>query len=606
MTAPLTILRQAGEAVAWLRARVTGTLQTDSRCVAPGDGFIAWPGAATDGRAHVADALARGATACLIEADGVRHFAFAPGAPLVALHGLKAATGEIASQWFQHPSQALDVLAVTGTNGKTSTTWWLAEALNLLSKNELLAHTGCAVAGTLGVGVPPALQSTGMTTPDPVRLHRAFCQFADQGLGACAIEASSIGLAEHRLAGTQIRVGVFTNFTQDHLDYHGSMADYWLAKRALFAWPGLRAAVINIDDPAGAALHAELAQRDAGDGQALDLWTVSATGPARIVAREIAAAEAGLQWLVVEGAEQHLLQSNVVGHYNVLNLLGVVATLRSLGVPLHSAVQACSQLQPVPGRMEQAGQVFLDCIVDVIPLSVAVKILDASLFDFQIGHTPVLPYEPLHGLLALRCTLVVLAQKELRPFQQSAGRQFYSRNGKIDCFVLDFFLHFHHLQCRKSCLAVKSGILRRGGFAFFRADCFIGHTNNHHPMPQPDKIFRLMEKPLVLLRHLRGQGCKILLAQPHHQKGSGNGIVHLPVLVPQGTVQRQSHQLTIIVVDDGDRVTERIAGTDVSTDCLLQGFQVRIDLDLLRVLSRCDLQHRQGVLFLFHAYPPQI
>ena len=147
----------------------------------------------------------------------------------------------------------------------------------------------------------------------------------------------------------------------------------------------------------------------------------------------------------------------------------------------------------------------MDCIVDVISLSAAVKILDASLFDFQIGHTPVLPYEPLHGLLALRCTLVVLAQKELRPFQQSAGRQFYSRNGKIDCFVLDFFLHFHHLQCRKSCLAVKSGILRRGGFAFFRADCFIGHTNNHHPMPQPDKIFRLMKMLLVLLCQLRGK-----------------------------------------------------------------------------------------------------
>ena len=147
----------------------------------------------------------------------------------------------------------------------------------------------------------------------------------------------------------------------------------------------------------------------------------------------------------------------------------------------------------------------MDCIVDVISLSAAVKILDASLFDFQIGHAPVLPYEPLHGLLALRCTLVVLAQKELRPFQQSAGRQFYSRNGKIDCFVIDFFLHFHHLQCRKSCLAVKSGILRRGGFAFFRADCFIGHTNNHHPMPQPDKIFRLMKMLLVLLCQLRGK-----------------------------------------------------------------------------------------------------
>ncbi|AYM97670.1 UDP-N-acetylmuramoylalanyl-D-glutamate--2,6-diaminopimelate ligase [Acidovorax sp. 62] len=357
--APVQVLNQPADAVAWLRARVTGTLQTDSRSVAPGDGFIAWPGAATDGRAHVADALARGATACLVEAEGVQNFAFAAGAPLVALNGLKAATGEIASQWFHNPSQALDVLAVTGTNGKTSTAWWLAEALNLLSKNELPALSGCAVVGTLGVGVPPALQSTGMTTPDPVRLHRAFRQFADQGLGACAIEASSIGLAEHRLAGTQIRVGVFTNFTQDHLDYHGSMADYWLAKRALFAWPGLRTAVINIDDPAGAALRAELAQRSDGveggvaDGAALDLWTVSANGAARIAARNIAAAEVGLQWLVVEGAEQHLLPSRVVGHYNVLNLLGVVAALRSLGVPLQQAVHACSQLQPVPGRMEQ-------------------------------------------------------------------------------------------------------------------------------------------------------------------------------------------------------------------------------------------------------------
>jgi UDP-N-acetylmuramoyl-L-alanyl-D-glutamate--2,6-diaminopimelate ligase len=345
------VLSQLADAVNWLRARVTGTLQTDSRSVTPGDGFIAWPGAATDGRAHVADALARGATACLVEAQGVQDFEFAAGAPLVALQGLKAATGEIASQWFGRPSQALNVLAVTGTNGKTSTTWWLAEALNLLSKNEQPALAGCAVVGTLGVGVPPALQSTGMTTPDPVRLHRAFRQFADQGLGACAIEASSIGLAEHRLAGTQMRVGVFTNFTQDHLDYHGSMADYWQAKRALFDWPGLRAAVVNLDDPVGARLHAELALRSGA--AALDLWSISATGPARIAARDIAAAAGGLQWLVVEGTEQHLLRSNVVGHYNVLNLLGVVATLRSLGVPLQMAVQACSQLQPVPGRMEQ-------------------------------------------------------------------------------------------------------------------------------------------------------------------------------------------------------------------------------------------------------------
>ena len=351
MTAPLTTLHQAAEAVAWLRARVTGTLQTDSRSVQPGDGFIAWPGAATDGRAHVADALQRGAAACLVEAQGVQDFVFPAAAPIAAFAGLKAATGEMASQWFHDPSHALQVLAVTGTNGKTSSTWWLAEALNLLSKNELPALAGCAVVGTLGVGVPPSLLTTGMTTPDPVRLHRAFRQFADRGLAACAIEASSIGLAEHRLAGTQIRVGVFTNFTQDHLDYHGSMADYWLAKRALFDWPGLRTAVVNIDDPHGARLQAELLQRTGA--RALDVWSVSAAGEARIAARDIAAGTQGLQWLVVEGAERHLLQSRVVGHYNVLNLLGVVATLRSLGVPLADAVRACAQLSPVPGRMEQ-------------------------------------------------------------------------------------------------------------------------------------------------------------------------------------------------------------------------------------------------------------
>jgi UDP-N-acetylmuramoyl-L-alanyl-D-glutamate--2,6-diaminopimelate ligase len=348
----LQALDHVADAVSWLRARVTGTLQTDSRRVTPGDGFIAWPGAATDGRAHVADALARGATASLVEADGVGAFRFAEGAPLATVRGLKAATGHIAALWFEEPSRALDVLAVTGTNGKTSTAWWLAESINLLSKNELPALAGCAIVGTLGVGVPPQVQTTGMTTPDPVLLQRAFRQFADQGLRACAIEASSIGLAEHRLAGAQIRVGVFTNFTQDHLDYHGSMAEYWQAKRVLFQWPGLQAAVINVDDATGAQLHAELA----ATSKALDLWSVSASGPARLMACDIVAAQGGLQWWVVEGNEQHLLQSQLVGTYNVLNVLGVIATLRSLGIPLAAAVQACAQLQPVPGRMQQLAQ----------------------------------------------------------------------------------------------------------------------------------------------------------------------------------------------------------------------------------------------------------
>lgn len=340
------------EAVDWLRQRVTGTLQTDSRLIQPGDGFIAWPGAATDGRAHVGDAVVRGAAACLVECEGVEPFALA-GDHIAALRGLKAATGMIASEWFGHPTQRLQVLAVTGTNGKTSTTWWLADALNQLSKKELPALAGCALVGTLGMGVPPALQTTGMTTPDPVRLQRAFAQFAEAGHRACAIEASSIGLAEHRLDGTRIHVALFTNFTQDHLDYHPGMAAYWQAKRALFDWPGLRASVVNVDDPQGAALHAEL------QGSDLDLWSVSLQGPARLQAKHIVHTGAGLAFTVAEGAHTEVLQTQVIGLYNVSNLLGVIAGMRALGVPLAQALQACARLRPVPGRMEQlaaAGQ----------------------------------------------------------------------------------------------------------------------------------------------------------------------------------------------------------------------------------------------------------
>ena len=352
MRDPLVMLPSTADALQWLSARVTGTLHTDSRQITPGDGFIAWPGAATDGRAHVADAMVRGATACLVEQAGVAAFGFT-GAHMAALADLKAATGPLAAAWFGGPSQQIDVLAVTGTNGKTSCAWWLAGALNSLSNSELQGKEKCGLVGTLGVGVPPALESTGMTTPDPVRLQRAFRQFADAGLSACAIEASSIGLSEARLDGTQIRTALFTNFTQDHLDYHGSMVDYWMAKRALFVWPGLQAAIINVDDPVGASLHAELAHG------ALDLWSVSAQGPARLAAQDIALGEQGLRFTVVEGRDQQELQTRVIGHYNVLNLLGVLATLRSLGIPLVQAVHVCEHLQPVPGRMQRlvaAGQ----------------------------------------------------------------------------------------------------------------------------------------------------------------------------------------------------------------------------------------------------------
>jgi UDP-N-acetylmuramoyl-L-alanyl-D-glutamate--2,6-diaminopimelate ligase len=339
-------LSKPQDAAAWLRARVTGTLRTDSRQVQPGDAFLAWPGAAFDARAQVAVALAAGATACLVEQDGAQAFAF-NDARVATYRGLKAASGLVADAWFGNPSQRLAVLAVTGTNGKTSSTWWLAQALSNLAST---APIPCAVVGTLGVGVPPDLVSTGLTTPDPVALQAAFAGFVGQGLQACAIEASSIGIEEARLAGTRIHTAVLTNVTQDHLDYHGDMAAYWQAKASLFAWPALRAAVVNVDDPYGA----ELAERLAGG--ALDLWTLSiAPGGAhraRLQAQDIRYETSGVAFTVVEGQQRLSLSTQLIGAFNVSNVLGVIAAMRTLGVALADAVQACAHLTPVPGRME--------------------------------------------------------------------------------------------------------------------------------------------------------------------------------------------------------------------------------------------------------------
>ena len=352
MSTDFVVLRNAEEAVAWLRSRVAGgTLQTDSRQVQPGDAFIAWPGGVNDGRAYVAQAVQRGAVACLVEQAGMDQFDFS-GMPVAALPELKAATGLIAAAWFGEPSQSLDVMAVTGTNGKTSISWWLAQAVSHLCETGVLQHRGSAMVGTLGVGIPPhQLDVTGMTTPDPVLLQRAFRSFVDQGYGACAIEASSIGIVEHRLAGTRIQLALFTNFTQDHLDYHGSMDAYWAAKRELFAWPGLQAAVVNIDDAKGAQLAQELA------GTALDLWTVSVqSSAARLQAHNIRTGDRGLVFEVVEGTTSVTLHSQVIGQYNVLNLLQVLASLRVLGASLQQAVDACAAMAAVPGRMEQVAE----------------------------------------------------------------------------------------------------------------------------------------------------------------------------------------------------------------------------------------------------------
>jgi UDP-N-acetylmuramoyl-L-alanyl-D-glutamate--2,6-diaminopimelate ligase len=335
----------------WLRARAPqATLCTDSRRVQAGDLFIAWPGYAQDGRVHVAAALTAGAAACLVEAEGVEAFGF-DDARIAAVAGLKAMTAGLADAWHGRPSAALSVIATTGTNGKTSTAWWAAQALSLSGRR-------CGVVGTLGVGEPPSRVSpearvvaTGLTTPDPVTLHRGLRDFVDRGFSACVMEASSIGVAEHRLDAVRIQVALFTNFTPDHLDYHGSMASYWQAKRALFDWPGLRAAVVNLDDAQGALLAEELLAQGG-----LEVWTYAMqprAEPARLQAQDVHYEADGLCFTVREGTDAVPVRTGLIGEYNVANVLAVFGGLRALGLSLAEIAPLAADFTPVPGRMQR-------------------------------------------------------------------------------------------------------------------------------------------------------------------------------------------------------------------------------------------------------------
>ena len=180
-------------------------------------------------------------------------------------------------------------------------------------------------------------------------LHAALRLFADGGFQACAIEASSIGVVEQRLAALRVAVALFTNFSRDHLDYHGTMQSYWTAKRQLFAWPGLRAAVLNVDDEQGTALAGEL------QGGVLDVWTYSVRGAARLRAHGLGYVDGGLAFDLHEGAQTLPVRSTLIGDYNASNLLAVIGGLRALGVTLVDAVSVVPQLTPVPGRMQRVG-----------------------------------------------------------------------------------------------------------------------------------------------------------------------------------------------------------------------------------------------------------
>ncbi|MBD9369477.1 UDP-N-acetylmuramoyl-L-alanyl-D-glutamate--2,6-diaminopimelate ligase [Xanthomonas sp. XNM01] len=316
-------------------------LVMDSRELRPGDAFVAIAGFGTHGLAFADQARAQGAAAILFEPPAPADHP-AP-ADAIAVPGLRARLGAMGDLFHGHPSHAMTMVGVTGTNGKTSTVQLLAQAWQLRGLR-------AGSIGTLGAGLHGHVVPTGFTTPLVLRMHALLAEIRDAGAQAVAMEVSSHALHQGRVDGVHYDVAVFTNLTRDHLDYHGDMASYGASKALLFARPGLKAAVLNLDDAFGRTLLAQLPDGVRGIGvssRAQDDAVVRA-GALRFDARGIAFD------LVVDG-QAHPVASPLLGRFNVDNLLAVAGTLHALGESGAVIAATLSHLQPIAGRMNRLG-----------------------------------------------------------------------------------------------------------------------------------------------------------------------------------------------------------------------------------------------------------
>jgi UDP-N-acetylmuramyl-tripeptide synthetase len=319
---------------------ITG-MTSDSRDVSAGDVFIAQKGLRRDARDFVADVIARGAAAVLVERDEKwPEHRIVNNVPVLVVEALMERAGEIASRFYGEPSQAMTVFAVTGTNGKTSVAHLLAGALTRLGKK-------AAVLGTVGNGLYGQLAYSTHTTLDPIHLQQLLAEFRAAGAEYVALEASSHGLEQGRLNGTRIHTALFTNLTRDHLDYHGTMQAYAAAKGRLFSWPGLCAAVLNADDSQFNIFRTTLAA-----DVPLCSYSILSSQAADLVAEHIEPSLAGLQVDVRTAQGVVQLHSKLLGRFNVSNLLAVLGGLLTVGVSLPAALDALADVAAVPGRME--------------------------------------------------------------------------------------------------------------------------------------------------------------------------------------------------------------------------------------------------------------
>ncbi|WP_069383845.1 UDP-N-acetylmuramoyl-L-alanyl-D-glutamate--2,6-diaminopimelate ligase [Halomonas caseinilytica] len=332
------LARQWPEGAAALEAlQLAGNvaLCLDSRELAEGDVFVAVPGVSVDGRDFIDQALATGAAAVLAHAEP--DASPSSDARVIQLEGLAGGLGELGRSLFEVPA-SLELIGVTGTNGKSSVTHYIAELSRLLGRD-------AGMVGTLGHGRPGALREGRLTTPGPLALQSALGELASDGVERVAMEASSHALEQDRLSGCRVAAAVFTNLSRDHLDYHGGMAAYAAAKARLFQRPELRLAVVNGDDPLTRLMLAGLPEGvrvlAVGDDEAVTLRVVG-----------IEPLSQGQRAVIATPDGERVLEIPLMGVFNLTNVLLAIATLYGLGEDLEALFSAAADLSPVPGRMQ--------------------------------------------------------------------------------------------------------------------------------------------------------------------------------------------------------------------------------------------------------------
>lgn len=330
----------------------------DSRQVKPGDVFCACIGAVTTGHQYIEAAVQGGAVVVLAEGMGVK-----PGLQRrrvqdreivwVDMPDLRAHLSVLGDRFYGAPSAQMQVIAVTGTNGKTSCTGFLNQAMAAMARK-------CGVIGTLGFGFGEQLSTTGMTTPDALTVQYALATLQRQGAEAVALEVSSHALSQDRVRAVAIDLAVLTNLSREHLDYHGDMAQYRAAKTRLFAQVAdSGAAVLNLNDAFGRHLAERYLPKMPVIGYGIDDEKANLVqlmpGCAKVIARRLVLQDSGFSCQVTTPWGQGRLQGALLGRFNVSNVLAVLACLGHMGVPLKAALKAVQQLVAPPGRMTRFG-----------------------------------------------------------------------------------------------------------------------------------------------------------------------------------------------------------------------------------------------------------